>query len=649
MARALLSALGGLRAHQEWIDVIGNNLANASTPGFKSSRALFSSILAQTLREGSPPSNTLGGSNPVQIGLGTTMRMVDRDVSQGTLNFTGRTFDLAMRGEGFFAVTDGLRSLYTRVGTFGLDADSNMVDLRTGFRVLDGTGKSFKIDTNASVPPKPTTQVMLAGNLPANVGGPISEVLSTTNPLYEGQPANTLGTAVAAGGAFTGLTPSTTYSMSITMNGSTAQSVSVTSDATGQILMSDVVNEINSTVPNVVAQDVGGQLQLTSTLTGDASTILVTPSQTGNDLVSVLGLSTSLKVGSQSVATSSTSINSLPANTKDYVAGDVLQISGVDADGTVVDADFVFGTGVGQNGTTIGELVAFVGAQYPQSTVEFDAATGEISVTSNTPGESDMALVVTDAPTNTGAANWAANSFAVETQGTGPDTFQTSIQVYDQAGVGHVVNFTLERIDGKNWSMKTSLTGAGDTVLSGGAATISFGDDGNILGIGNSSVTVQFDGQSPQTFALSFAGDSASQGVTQFGGANSLVADFQDGYPAGSLANLSVNNDGSITGFYSNGQTFDLGQFGIASFPNVLGLSDVGDGFYAETGNSGQLRLGSADFAGVGEVVGGALEESNVITAEEFVRLIQAQRGFQANARIISIQDQMLEEAVNIV
>jgi flagellar hook protein FlgE len=127
------------------------------------------------------------------------------------------------------------------------------------------------------------------------------------------------------------------------------------------------------------------------------------------------------------------------------------------------------------------------------------------------------------------------------------------------------------------------------------------------------------------------------------------VADFQDGYPAGALSNLSVNADGSVTGFYSNGQTFELGQFGIATFPNELGLNDVGSGYFAESGNSGQLRLGAASFGGVGEVVGGALEDSNVVTAEEFVRLIQAQRGFQANARIISIQNQLLEEAVNIV
>jgi flagellar hook protein FlgE len=647
MSRALLSALGGLRAHQEWIDVIGNNLANSSTSGFKSSRALFASILSQTLREGSPPSGALGGSNPVQIGLGTTLAVVDRDTSQGTLNFTGRTFDLAMRGSGFFSVSDGSRNLYTRVGAFGLDADRNMVDLRTGFRVLDDTGQPFRIDTDASVAPRPTGSVALVGNLPAQVGGPLSEVVSTASPINDGTPATMLGSNTAAGGLFTGLTPSTNYSMAITMNGSAAQSVTLTSNAAGEIDLADVVDEINNNVNGVTAAAVGGQLQLTSSQTGNSSTILVTPLSSGNDLAGVLGLSSTLRIGTQTTATSSTQLNAMPTNLVDYVDGDVIQVSGTDADGNVVDADFTFGAA--NDGTTVGDLVTFLQNSFPGSNVSFDATSGQIELTAVQPGEAEMSLVLVDQAGNSGSTNWAATAFVVETQGTGPDTVETSIQVYDASGVGHVVNFQLERVQGGTWQMSTSLPGDGDLVLSGGDTTLEFGADGQIQGLANANVTVQFAGASPQTIALNFAGNDEFDGLTQFGGSNSVVADFQDGYPAGALSNLSVNADGSVTGFYSNGQTFELGQFGIATFPNELGLNDVGSGYFAESGNSGQLRLGAASFGGVGEVVGGALEDSNVVTAEEFVRLIQAQRGFQANARIISIQNQLLEEAVNIV
>lgn len=648
MSRALLSALGGLRAHQEWIDVIGSNLANSSTNGFKASRALFGSILSQTIREGSPPSNTLGGSNPIQIGLGTNLAVVDRDTAQGTLSFTGRTFDLAMRGNGFFAVTDGTRNLYTRVGTFGLDADRNMVDLRTGFRVLNDNGQPFSVDTDATVPPQATSEVALAGNVPAEIGGPLAEVLGTTNGFQEGTPASLTGTVAPPGGVLTGLTPNTTYSLSITLNGSTAQTLAVSSDATGQISMTDIVNEVNTNINGVTATVApGGELALTNDRTGEASTILITPSQSGNDLTSLLGLSTTLQIGTQTTATTATELNSMPSNFTDYVSGDTIEVSGADADGNLVDLTFTYGAA--NDGTTVADLVSFIDSSFPGSSVNFDAASGQITVAAIASGEANMSLVLSDGSANTGSSNWAANAFSVTTDGTGPDTIQTSIQVYDDSGLGHIVDFSLERIDADNWQLITTVPGGGDAILDGGATTVSFGNDGSIQGVGNTQVTLQFANSAPQTLSLSFSGVGSVQGVTQFGGSNSLVADFQDGYPAGSLSNLSVNADGSVTGFYSNGQTFDLGQFGIASFPNELGLKDVGDGFFAESGNSGQLRLGTADFAGVGEVVGGALEESNVVTAEEFVRLIQAQRGFQANARIISIQDQLLEEAVNIV
>ena len=96
MTSALYSALSGLQAHENWIGVIGNNLANASTSGFKSSRATFADQFSQTLRFASLPTGTTGGRNPVQIGLGVTLADIGRDMSQGALTSTGRVFDLAL-------------------------------------------------------------------------------------------------------------------------------------------------------------------------------------------------------------------------------------------------------------------------------------------------------------------------------------------------------------------------------------------------------------------------------------------------------------------------------------------------------------------------------------------------------------------------
>src|SRR5262245_24107 len=135
MPSSLFSALSGLQAHQSWIDVIGNNLANSSTPGFKSSAAVFSDNFARTLQYAQGPAAGRGGKNPVQVGLGVAMSDTTKTFSQGALTNTGRVFDVALQGMGFFAVSNGIQNLYTRVGTFGLDALHNLVDQRTGYQV----------------------------------------------------------------------------------------------------------------------------------------------------------------------------------------------------------------------------------------------------------------------------------------------------------------------------------------------------------------------------------------------------------------------------------------------------------------------------------------------------------------------------------
>src|SRR5262245_30314639 len=189
MTTSFIAALGALRANQNWIDVIGNNLANSSTPGFKGSRTLFADLFSLTIRPGTPPNGALGGTNPLQQGLGVQVASVDRMLLQGALNTTGRTFDLALEGRGLFAVPDGDQTLYSRVGAFGLDADGNMVDLRTGFRVLDSSGQPFTIDTRGVFPPRATSNVSFTGNLPAEVTGPLAEELTTSGGFSTGTAA----------------------------------------------------------------------------------------------------------------------------------------------------------------------------------------------------------------------------------------------------------------------------------------------------------------------------------------------------------------------------------------------------------------------------------------------------------------------------
>ncbi len=183
MGASLLSGVSGLRAHQMLLDVVANNLANINTPGYKTTRFRFADLFAQTIQSSTAPSSTMGGKNPIQIGLGVRSAGVDADMGQGSLSTTGRTFDMAIQGNGFFVVSNGVQDFYTRVGAFDVDSANNLVDLGTGFRVQDVTGTDISIPYNETRPGQATSLVDIVGNLNATAANPAAEVLTTSNPF----------------------------------------------------------------------------------------------------------------------------------------------------------------------------------------------------------------------------------------------------------------------------------------------------------------------------------------------------------------------------------------------------------------------------------------------------------------------------------
>lgn len=634
-----IAALGGLRVHQSWLDVIGNNLANSNTPGFKSSRALFADLLSLTVRAATGPSGTIGGTNPLQIGLGVQLSHVDRRLEQGALNLTGRTFDLAMLGGGYFALNNGSETLYTRVGSFGLDDVGNMVDLRTGYRVLDATGQPFTIDPNAVIPPKATSLVGLTGNLPAVITGPLAEELTSASSFQEGTPAEMTGTGV---GPFN-IPVGETWEMELIVNGGAPEQVSIA--GTGAMTAQDIANQITAQLAHATASvGSGGEIVITSERSGTKSTIEVNAGAAGKDLKGLLGLVDYVQ-GTETPATLATDLNALSANLIDYQTGDAIDVAGTDRDGSPVVASFVYGV----DGTTVGDLVSFLDAAFTQSTVSFDQTTGEISVLAGATGDAALSLSLTEAANQTGKTSWSEHFFSVTTDGAGPDTVTTSTEVFDTAGTAHVMTLQFTRQDNGSWDMVASVPSNEGTVLNGSIAGITFNPNGSILSPTAGNVTVQFGSNPPQSVALDLGTSGQFEGMTQFGNPASVIVDEQDGYGAGELASMQVDGNGGIEGFFTNGQTQTLGSFGIAVFANSAGLEELGDNYLRESANSGSRTLGPGRQSGAGEVVGGAIEGSNVDTAQEFVNLIQAQRGFQANARVITVQDELLAEVVNIV
>ncbi len=168
MSRALFTAVSGLRNHQVWLDVIGNNIANANTTGFKSSSVIFDDILGQTLTTGIAPSSTRGGTNPIQVGLGMKIGSITPNFLQGSIQTTNRNPDLAIQGEGFFVLADGSERVYSRAGAFSLDANGNLVDSGTGYRVL-GAGGPIEINVGQESPATRTSEAFFKGNLDYSV------------------------------------------------------------------------------------------------------------------------------------------------------------------------------------------------------------------------------------------------------------------------------------------------------------------------------------------------------------------------------------------------------------------------------------------------------------------------------------------------
>ncbi|PIE76088.1 hypothetical protein CSA17_04070 [bacterium DOLJORAL78_65_58] len=133
MFKSLYSGVSGLTANLTSLDVIGNNIANSNTTGFKSGRVTFNEMLTQTIRSASRPvGGGLGGTNAQQIGLGTSVGSIDTNFNQGNFQTTGRTTDLAIQGSGFFILSDGTSNVYTRAGIFGLDSENSLVSPSTG-------------------------------------------------------------------------------------------------------------------------------------------------------------------------------------------------------------------------------------------------------------------------------------------------------------------------------------------------------------------------------------------------------------------------------------------------------------------------------------------------------------------------------------
>jgi flagellar hook protein FlgE len=263
---------------------------------------------------------------------------------------------------------------------------------------------------------------------------------------------------------------------------------------------------------------------------------------------------------------------------------------------------------------------------------------------------------VQSAPQATTAFTLGANLNAAASAGT---TFTSPVTIFNSVGSQVILGISYTKAAaGNSWTY--TINPSQGTVTTGGSGTVTFDNTGQLQSINGSladqTVVIDYSTANPPANTQTLTWDLVNNTT---GGTNGKLTGFaaqsnnnslvQDGFSTGRLVGLSVEQDGVINGLFDNGQSDDLFQIVLADFLAPTGLTRKGQNLFAESGQSGQPNIGFAESGGLGSVLGGSLELSNVDLAKEFVTMIQTQQAFQASARIITTTDDLLNEAVNLV
>ena len=537
MMRSLSSAVAGLNTQQTAMDVIGANISNINTVGYKGSRTSFQDVMSQTMQSATGSSGDRGGTNAIQIGMGVGLAAVDTITEAGSYQSTGRSTDLAIQKEGYFVVTDGKQQYYTRAGNFDFDAAGNLVIPGSGLfirgwnatnGVLDSSGQisNIKVPAGTSIPAKSTTEMTFINNLSAAA-----------------------------------------------MPGTTAMTAKDVYDSLGKM------HTLNNTFTNV-----GGNKWISSVTLADGTP--VTDGLTEISFDNNGGFST-VKQATVSAA-AATTVN--------------LDLTKYQLDNTTGSIHSAYYT-VADNGNPASLHV--LKATFTQ--MSDNKWTYAITDTSS---KSSSAL-------KTGEITYAAGAYTDHNAAT----------------------FT---INGATITCTLSGTGVVPTGTSFHADRAS-----TDAAAYSTSPTVN-----PVTFTPSDAAavevDMNYYALTQYGTDTTVQASEQDGYAAGTLDSVSIDSTGKIIGTFTNGQTQDLAQIALATFTNPGGLTRMGGSMFAESENSGFASIGTSGSGGRGEIQSGTLEMSNIDLADQFSKMIVAQRGFQSNSKIITVSDEMMEILANL-
>lgn len=548
MMRSMYSGVSGLKTHQTKMDVIGNNIANVNTVGFKSSSVTFSEIMYQNLSGASGP-NALtgtGGVNAKQIGLGVTTGSTSVNITgPGASQTTGGAFDIKLNdtnsATSFFIVSNGSGTQFTRAGSFYVDGAGNLCMKSTGYNVMgwqvDPTTGDIRKDTVSAL------RVMSEKNMTsapeATVNGRCEGVLdkNSTDVTSEAGQAMNLSFYDALGYSYVA-----------------KFAIKETNRDTGEytVELTDILDSTNKSILDQTKYD-----SVTGTYDPDY-------------LGDIFG--------------------AVKSQTKTYTPR---------AGWTTVDAaNNIF--------------------EYNATYYRYDAAAGNLVEVADNGGGNYVQVPG-------GTTKTLAEAFGVSPYATGI-TMTNGVVTANVSSANYTLKFNPD-----------------DGVFDYIGAT---GQDNVFLNLKDTL------GGNFEDIDIDFTGTKWFDN----GGSSTIGMDKGDvdgktgtGKKLGDMIGVFVDTNGKIYGSYDNGNTILLGQIAVAQFANAMGLEKVGDNCYTTTLNSGEFDgIGVDITAGGGTMSTGMLEMSNVDLSSEFTEMITTQRGFQANSRIITVSDTLLEELINL-
>lgn len=595
MIRSLYSGVAGLKTHQIKMDVIGNNIANVNTAAFKASSIVFNELMSQTTQRASGPNATTGtgGVNARQIGLGVKSGAININITgQGSTQSTGNPFDIMINGENFFVVNNGMENFFTRDGSFYVDGAGNLAMTSTGYNVM-----GWQVDPETGEVRKDTVTAL--------------RIMSTANMTY---PPEATSEAYMDGIIDKFDTDVTSINgRVVNLNFFDARGYEYT--ARFVFRQSDDPDVYSLELEKILDED-GEAIDL-----GDG--VLFGAASTQTKAGSVHFDDKTYKWENGKLINAAT--NEVMADLSKMYSAGALNDRNFSEDNNLGYMD-IEGKQVEKTATVQEQLDAIAAAYgYQGSTDEF------LNLLCDAPTAADDPTVAARLSVSQMLANLSRSPGAPAYGGdyTLPTTGQFDTVGRNFTGVSITFDPNTGLFSGINGQQTVTSTTLGLSQLGGyfSDINIDFADLSSLNNKGTSTVGAT-------------SGTSGSDGSTKGIGA---------GRPLGDMIGVSVQQNGMIYASYDNGMTKLLGQIATAAFANASGLEKQGDNLYSATMNSGEFNgIGVDITANGGYMSTGQLEMSNVDLSTEFTEMITTQRGFQANSRIITVSDTLLEELTNL-